>query len=120
MSRANSALSWFRFLREGEEWYLNPLLPVGSHSSRFNESLGRAINLASLAALRGMNVKTLAVYLPVLIWRQRNLVLHRLAVIFDLQVWIVDAVELPEHLHKVGLTVNQSIDGQPGSFPEGS
>jgi hypothetical protein len=67
-----------------------------------------------------MNVKTLAVYLPVLIWRQRNLVLYRLAVIVDLQVWIVDAVEFPEHLYKVGLTVNQSIDGQPGSFPEGS
>ena len=39
--------------------------------------------------------------------------------ISDLQVWIVDAVEFPKHLHKVGLAVEQSTNGEPGSFPEG-
>ena len=42
---------------------------VSSHSSRFNKRLGRTIDLASSTAFRGMNVETLPVYLPVLIWR---------------------------------------------------
>ena len=42
---------------------------ISSHSSRFNKRLGRTIDLAPSPAFRGMNVETLPVYLPVLIWR---------------------------------------------------
>ena len=42
---------------------------IRSHSSRFNKRLGRTIDLAPSTAFRGMNVETLAIYFPVLIWR---------------------------------------------------
>jgi hypothetical protein len=42
---------------------------ISSHSSRFNKRLGRTIDLAPSTAFRGMNVETLPVYLPLLIWR---------------------------------------------------
>ena len=65
-----------------------------------------------------MDIETLAVDLTVLIRRQRNLVLYRLPVIGDLQVRIINTVEFPQHFYKVRLSMEQSVNGESGRFPE--
>ena len=48
-----------------------------------------------------------------------HFVLHGLRVVGQLQLRVVDAAELPEHLHEVGLALEEALRGDDGRVLEG-